>query len=72
MATSAKPQLLNNREAADFIGVQPHTLETWRTAKRYSIPYTKVGGKVYYFAEDLLEWLESRKVRPTEQEFATV
>ena len=65
MPTATKPQLLNNREAADFIGVQPHTLETWRTVKRYAIPYTKVGGKVYYFAEDLLAWLESRRVHAT-------
>jgi hypothetical protein len=64
MALATKPQLLNNTEAADFIRVQPHTLEIWRTSNRYDIPYTKVGGKVYYFAEDLLEWLRSRKVRP--------
>lgn len=64
MATATKPQLLNNAEAADFIRVQPHTLETWRTSKIYAIPYTKVGGKVYYFAEDLVAWLKSRTVRP--------
>jgi Helix-turn-helix domain len=62
MATITKPQLLDNREAADFIGITPKTLETWRSGKRYSISYTKVGGKVYYFAEDLLAWLESRRV----------
>jgi hypothetical protein len=66
MAAATKPQLLNNREAADFIGMQPHTLETWRAAKRYPIPYTKVGGKVFYFAEDLIEWLQSRKVHAGE------
>jgi hypothetical protein len=66
MATAAKPQLLNNREAADFIGIQPHTLETWRAAKRYPIAYAKVGNRVYYFAEDLIEWLQSRKVHAGE------
>lgn len=64
MATATKPQLLKTAEAAEFIGVQPHTLETWRTTNCYAIPYTKVGGRVYYFAEDLLDWLKSRKVRP--------
>jgi hypothetical protein len=64
MAPATKPQLLDNTEAADFIRVTPHTLETWRAAGRYSIPYTKVGGKVFYFAEDLVAWLQSRKVRP--------
>jgi hypothetical protein len=56
---------LNNSQAADVIGVSPHTLVTWRCTKRYDIPYTKVGKKVFYDLADLLAWLESRKVRIT-------
>jgi predicted site-specific integrase-resolvase len=53
---------LNNSQAAEFIGVSPCTLVTWRCTGRYSIPYVKVGKKVFYYLNDLQEWLESRKV----------
>jgi predicted DNA-binding transcriptional regulator AlpA len=57
-----KPQLLDNREAAEFLGVSPTTLITWRCVKRYDLPYIRVGRKIFYCVEDLLRWLESRKV----------
>jgi len=53
---------LNNSEAAEFLGVSPCTLVTWRSTQRYSIPYVKVGKKVFYYLADLRAWLESRKV----------
>jgi helix-turn-helix protein len=59
-----KPELLDNRQAADFIGVTAGTLEVWRSEKRYQIPFLKVGGKVRYEVADLLTWLQSRKVKP--------
>lgn len=69
---AARPQLLTNREAADFIGISPGTLDVWRSEKRYLIPYYKVGGRVYYDSGDLLAWLRVRKVHAGEQELATV
>lgn len=53
---------LNNSQAAKVLGVSPCTLVTWRCTKRYHIPYVKVGKKVFYYLDDLLTWLESRKV----------
>ena len=58
---------LNNSQAAEFIGVSPYTLVTWRSTQRYSIPYVKVGKKVFYYVSDLREWLESRKVHVQER-----
>jgi excisionase family DNA binding protein len=53
---------LSNSEAAEYLGVSPNTLVTWRCTKRYAIPYVKVGRKVFYFADDLRTWLDSRRV----------
>jgi hypothetical protein len=61
----SKPQLLNNAQAADFLGVSPTTLTTWRCTRRYDLPYVKVGGLVRYQEADLLAFIESRKVHLT-------
>ena len=60
-----KPQLLDNAQAAEFLGVSPTTLTTWRCTQRYDLPYVKVGGLVRYQEADLLAFIESRKVRVT-------
>jgi hypothetical protein len=57
------PKLLTTKEAAHFLRLSPGTLENWRTFKRYNLPYTKVGTKIYYDANDLVDWLASRKVK---------
>jgi hypothetical protein len=62
MQIVSKPQLLNNDEAADFLGISPGTLVVWRCEKRYPVPYIKVGRKVLYDADDLRAWLVSRRV----------
>ena len=49
-------------EAADFLGISPGTLVVWRCMKRYPVPYLKVGRKVLYDVDDLVAFLESRKV----------
>lgn len=59
-------QLLNDAQAAAFINVSPKTLPVWRSTGRYQIPYIKVGRKVRYRREDLIAWLESRKVCSSE------
>jgi hypothetical protein len=57
------PKLHDQEGAAGFLGVKGPTLAVWRCTKRYDLPYIKVGAKVYYDENDLLEFLESRKVR---------
>jgi excisionase family DNA binding protein len=63
MRITGKPQLLSNDEAADFLGISPGTLVVWRSTKRYTVPFLKVGRKVLYDVDDLVAWLESCKVR---------
>ncbi len=53
--------LLTPKEAAEFLGVQEQTLAVWRISGRYGLPFYKVGRRVYYKAEDLEAWLESRR-----------
>jgi len=54
--------LLNTEQAADYVGVTPHTLEVWRCVKRHAIPYIKVGRLVKYRSGDLDAWLVSRTI----------
>ncbi len=56
--------LLKRREAAAFLGVKPQTLALWASAKRYGLPYIKVGRSVRYRKSDLLAFLERRTVGP--------
>ena len=57
-----KAGLMNNTEAAEYLGVAPQTLTIWRCVKRYNIPFVKVGSRVRYRKEDLDAWLASRTV----------
>jgi hypothetical protein len=58
----AQSNLLTNEEAADFLGIAPNSLAVWRTTKRYSLPYVKVGRLVKYRLDDLNAFLESRTI----------
>jgi excisionase family DNA binding protein len=52
--------LLDEKQAAEFLGVAPGTLSVWRSRGRYSVPFVKVGHLVRYRRGDLDAWLESR------------
>jgi hypothetical protein len=57
-------QLLTPAETAQRLGVRPATLEVWRCEKIHKLPYIKIGGRVMYKLEDLLAFIESRRVDP--------
>ena len=59
---------LNNKQAAEFLGVTEGTLAVWRTTRRYAIPYVKVGSLIRYKKADLEQWLEQRTVREVEND----
>ncbi len=65
MLDTARPRLLNEDAAAEFLGVTARTLQAWRSEKRYSLRYVKVGRLVRYEQTDLMAFLESRKVTNT-------
>ncbi|MBL1264928.1 helix-turn-helix domain-containing protein [Candidatus Methylomicrobium oryzae] len=54
--------LLNNEQAAAYLGVTPRTLDVWRCTKRYSIPYVKVGRLVRYRKSSLDAFHQSRTI----------
>jgi excisionase family DNA binding protein len=52
--------LLNNSEAAAYLGVTEGTLTVWRSEGRYKLPFIKVGRLVRYRLTDLNAFLDSR------------
>lgn len=53
--------LLSSDQAAAMIGIHPTTLRNWRMA-RVGPDYQKVGVKVVYQYEAVVEWLAARTV----------
>jgi len=51
---------LDNRAAAQYLGVKPETLDVWRCTKRYPLPFIKVGRLVRYRQSALDAFLASR------------
>ena len=52
--------LISEKIAAAYLGVEPGTLSVWRSTGRYGIPFTKVGRLVRYRLSALDAWLASR------------
>ena len=60
-------KLLTPREVAGILGVSIGTLEVWRSANRYPLPYVKVGRAVRYDASDVEAFISMRKREHTGQ-----
>ena len=60
--TTTRDPLLNESQAANMLGVVPGTLQVWRSTKRYSLPYVKVGRLVRYRMSAVQAFIESRTV----------
>ena len=61
MATTVD-RILNEDQAAEFLGVKPQTLSVWRCTKRVQIPYVKIGRSVKYRMSALEAYLEANTV----------
>lgn len=64
MADSIIHRLLNTKEAAERLGLAPHTLSVARCEKSLDLPYVKLGGAVRYRTEDLEAFILRRLVMP--------
>lgn len=53
-------------EAAEYLGLKPHTLAVWRTTGRYSLPYVRIGGLVRYRQSALDAFIAARTRAGTE------
>ena len=51
-------QLLNRKQAADFLGVRESTLATWKCTRRYNLPSVKIGRLVKYRVSDLEQFIK--------------
>ena len=58
-------RLVDENEAADYLGIKRQTLAVWRCTKRYDLPYCKVGRSVRYRIRDLNAFVDSRMVAGT-------
>ena len=47
--------LLTTKQAAEYLGISPATLNTWRCTKRNIVPYVKLGGKYVRYRQADLE-----------------
>jgi len=53
---------LSRKEAADYLGVMPNTLNKWACIGHPSIPYYRIGGKAVYDVRDLDAFLECNRI----------
>lgn len=68
MPTVASPnQLLTPEQAAKMLGCAEQTLAVWRTSKRYSLRYVRVGRLIRYKLSDIEAFIEARTERPGEE-----
>ena len=51
-------------EIAEFLGVEVFTLRTWASRRKGPGGRVKVGKKIYYRREAVLEWLASKETDP--------
>lgn len=49
------------REAAKLLGVGPKTLQKWRADRRH-LPFSKLGGGIYYERREVMDLLERSRV----------
>lgn len=54
------PAQVDDKQAAQALGVKASTLSVWRSTGRYNLPFRKVGRLVRYRLTDLAEFLARR------------
>lgn len=59
--SSAKKWLKSN-EVRDLLGISPGTLQNLRV--NGTLPYTRIGGVLYYDHNEIIEVLERNKINP--------
>jgi len=61
--TPTPAEMLNERDAADLLGLRPPTLRAWRFQRR-GPAFVRLGRSVRYKRADLLEFLDGATVQP--------
>ncbi len=60
--TRSTDPLLNEQQAAEMLGVQPTTLQVWRSTRRYPLAYVRIGRCIKYRASAIEAFIASRTV----------
>ena len=60
------PNFLSTRDAANFLGLKPRTLERWRWAGK-GPRFRRHGRRVVYDLDGLLAWSEANEVASTSE-----
>lgn len=56
------PDLVNKKQAAEYLGIAVRTLDDWRAAK--AIPYIAHGGYIRFRRRDLDDFLDAHTIQP--------
>jgi hypothetical protein len=54
--------LLTTQETAKMLSTTAGTLNVWRCTKRYSLPYIKIGSSVRYRRQDVVDFINARRI----------
>jgi hypothetical protein len=55
-------KLLCPKETARILGVSDGTLAVWRCNKTYNLPYIKIGNRVRYRSDAVMQFIDSREI----------
>lgn len=55
-------KLITRAETAQILGIKESTLAVWASTQRYGLDYIKIGKRVMYQMDDVLKFIESRRV----------
>lgn len=61
IADHDKPKWIKSPEVRKMLDISPGTLQNLRI--NGTLPYTKIGGAIYYSVDDIEKVLQSRKIR---------
>jgi helix-turn-helix protein len=53
-------ELLDEKESARLLTIQPATLATWRSKHTQALPYVKIGRCIRYRKSDLLAFIDAQ------------
>ena len=53
---------MNRKQAAQYLGIKEQTLAVWACAKRYDLPYFKIGRRAMYEIDDLEAFKQRNRV----------
>lgn len=58
----AHKQLKTRRQAAEYLGISPHTLAVWASTKRHALPMVRIGRFAKYLQSDLDSFIERNTI----------